>query len=116
MAMPTTTVQGKVILPSGDPATAGTLTLVLSEPGLVNDGATDHRIGGERQEEIGTDGAVDFALVPNDQITRDGEESPGGTIYRVDVLVTSPYRCRWSESWSVDSSPDPVDIGAITRA
>lgn len=115
MAMPTTTVQGKVILPDGTAATAGTISFELSEPGKANDGTYDNRIGGKFETDIASDGSVDFTLVPNDVITRDGQGSPGGTYYQVTFLVTSPYRSEWSENWEVDTTPDPVDIGAITR-
>lgn len=110
-AVETTTVQGKVILPSGVVASGGKLTLTLSQIGSTPDTSTaeEEVVLGWFTTSISSSGVVDFALVPNDAV------SPAGTYYAVSYNVTSPIRASWSEKWSVTTSPDPVDIGDITR-
>lgn len=108
-AVETTTVQGKVYLPGGSVATGGTIRATLSDSGSADDGGTSQRVAGRVDGTIGADGTVTLALVPNDVIT------PTGTYYNVSFRVTGPERASWTEKWSVTTSPDPVDVGAITR-
>lgn len=116
MAEPTTTIQGKVIIPNGRGATSGEIVFDLDRPGKVMDGGTAHRIGGRWRVPIKSDGSFDLALVPNDQIIRDGQVDPGGSIYKCTIRVATPYRSEWPEYLNLGSSPDPVDFGAIQRA
>lgn len=115
MAVPTVTIQGKVILPSGDAATSGKIISELNEAGKVNDGSNDHRAGGKIETIIESDGSVDFTLIPNDQITLDGQGSPGGGWHKVTIQIDTPYRHEMNEEWELASTPNPIDIGAIPR-
>ena len=110
-AVETTTVQGMVVLPDGQVATKGSLRIQISTSGSTPDTATAQNqvVSGRFTTQIGVDGSVSFALVPNDAIT------PSGTFYFVSYSVKSPIRASWKEKWSVATSPDPVDIGAITK-
>ncbi len=110
-AVETTTIQGKVILPDGTVATSGKITATLSQSGTTPDTTTSEQedIGGREEGTIGVTGDVTLVLVPNDAI------SPSGTFYTVRISVRKPLRASWLEKWKVDTSPDPVDIGAITR-
>lgn len=109
MATETTTVQGKVVTPTGAVATAGTLTITLSTPGQITDGTNVNAIGGTITTSIAATGDVSFALVPNDTL------SPSGTFYRVVYQVTAPVRAKWTEDWNVLVGTDPIDIGDIER-
>lgn len=109
-AVETTTVNGKVVLSDGAAATAGSITCTLSTPGTALDGATSQRVAGSETATIGSDGTITgLTLVPNDAIT------PSGTTYRCTFSVSAPRRASWDETWSVTSSPDPVNVGSITR-
>lgn len=109
MAIPTTTIEGKFLLPSGVGANGGKITARLSQNGTVEDDVTfeDHAVGGETVGSIGTDGTISLVLIPNDEIT------PGGTYYLVTFELADGIRIR--EQWEVASAPDPVDVGAVTR-
>jgi hypothetical protein len=107
MAVTTTNITGMVLLPSGAPATGGKLRARLSSPGSVEDGATTQRIGGVTIAEIGSDGSVDFTLVPNDVIT------PEGSIYAVEYQLLGGSS--WQEFWAVETGSGSIDIGDISR-
>jgi hypothetical protein len=67
-------------------------------------------VGGRVEATIDPNGLVtSVVLVPNDAIT------PSGTYYLVQISTTGPVRTSWTERWSVTTSPDPVDVGDITR-
>ena len=109
-AVETTTVNGKVVLSDGSAATAGSITCTLSTPGTALDGSTSQRVAGSDTATIGSDGTITgLTLVPNDAIT------PTGTTYKCAFNVSSPRRVSWDETWSVATSPDPVNVGSITR-
>lgn len=113
MSLPTTTITGKVYTPNGVIVTAGSMVCILSQAASVNDagsGATE-RVAGLSEFSIQSSGDVQagMALVPNDAMT------PTGTYYRVRFTVTAPVSAAWEESWSVPSTPDPIEIGDITR-
>jgi len=108
-AVETTTVNGKVLLPTGAPVTAGTITLTLSQSGTTPDGAIKQVVAARVATTIAADGAVAFSIVPNDAIT------PAGTYYLVAYKATTPTAASWNEKWSVTTTPDPVNVGAITR-
>jgi hypothetical protein len=107
MAVETTRITGLVITPAGTPATGGKMRIRLSGPGKVEDGAVTQKIGGNVEVAIGSNGAVDFVLVPNDAIL------PAGTVYHVQFETPSGFR--WSEHWSLATAPDPIEIGDITQ-
>jgi len=108
-AVEKTTVTGQILLPGGTPATAGNIVAILSSPGTAMDGASATVVLGRVQASIDPNGRpVGLALVPNDVIT------PSGTYYQVRITVTAPTQNSWERKWSVTTSPDPVDIGAIT--
>lgn len=108
-AVETTTLSGKVYLAGGVVATSGSVTAELSDEGSTDDSGTTQRVAGRVTGSVGSDGSVTMALVPNDAIT------PTGTYYDVTFSVRSPVRVSWSERWSVTTSPDPVEVGDITR-
>lgn len=109
-AVQTTTISGKVLMPNGVIATAGTVRAVLSTQGGTLDGSVSHFVGGFTVSTIAGDGTVTaFSLVPNDAIV------PAGTYYEVIFDVTAPIRTSWTVKWSIATTPDPIDIGAITR-
>lgn len=105
----TTTINGKVFLPSGAAATGGTLSASLNQAGSTLDGSTQVAIQGATAGTIGGDGTVSLVVVPNDAIT------PSGTYYNVTIKTTGPVVSSWTEKWRVATSPDPVNIGAVTK-
>ena len=48
MAIPTVTITGKIYLPDGQVATAGSVTCALSLSGSAEDGGVSQRVGGRR--------------------------------------------------------------------
>lgn len=111
MAIETTTVQGKVVMPDGTGATGGTIRATLSAPGSVSDGSIDNEIGGSFEGTIAGDGTITgLVLVPNDVIT------PATTYYIMEFIVTSPIRARWTVNRTIDTAPDPVDVGDLSAA
>jgi len=107
MAVQTTTITGLVLAPSGSPVTGGRIRARLTGPGTVDDAGTNQKIHGFAEFAIGANGAVNFALVPNDVI------SPAGSIYSVEFNM--PDGASWVEFWSLATAPDPIEIGDITR-
>jgi hypothetical protein len=110
-AVETTTITGKVLIPngSGNPYTAGTVTVTLSTAGTAVDGGSTVIVSGRTTATIAADGTVSFAVVPNDVI------SPEGTYYIVKFSPTAPTSASWTENWIVVTTPDPITIGAVTR-
>jgi hypothetical protein len=108
-AVDTTTISGKVLTPSGDPATAGKVTCELSQAASASDGSGVQRVATRVSATIGATGAVSIAIAPNDTLT------PAGTYYTCKFTVTTPASASWVEKWSVASAPDPVDIGSVSR-
>ena len=109
-AIETTTIQGRLYLPSGGWVTSGTITAVLSSPGTMLDGASYVRVGGRFVGSVDPNGYVSgLVLAPNDAI------DPNGTYYLVSMTIRAPIQASWTELWSVATNPDPVDIGAVTR-
>jgi len=107
MAAETTRITGLVLLPSGAPCTGGRMRIRLSGPGKVEDAGVTQKVHGVIDVAIGSNGAVDFTLIPNDAIT------PSGTVYRVEFETNDGFR--WTEHWSVTTAPDPTEIGDITQ-
>ena len=108
-AVDTVTVQGKVLTPSGAAATAGKITCDLSQAASAAADGYVQRVASRSVGTIGTDGTVTLALVPNDIMT------PAGTYYTCRFSVTAPLSASWTEKWSISATPDPVDIGSISR-
>lgn len=108
MPLETTQITGTIYDPQGAPVAGGKITIELSHPGSAPDTVSgdDERVAGETIVPIGGDGTVDFTVVPNDVIT------PVGTIYKIHFETSGR---RWREYWSVDSSPDPLEIGDVNR-
>ena len=109
MAIETTTISGNVYDANGVLATGGTIRCQLSHPGIARDlsNSKDEVIAGVITTSIASNGAVSFALVPNDAIT------PVGTVYLVKFQLPNGYS--WTEYWSVATAPDPVEIGDVLR-
>lgn len=108
-AVETTTITETVFLPEGLQATGGKITCQISDAGTVDDAGTSQRVGGRMETSIASNGTVNFTLIPNDAIT------PSGTYYTCTIKTTGPKRSSWTEKWSITTSPDPIDIGDITR-
>jgi len=111
-ALPTTTVNGKVYLPDGTTAAGGVVDCALAPTaGTVLDGNSQAQVAPlHTKGTIAADGTVTgLALVPNDAIT------PSGTYYDVRFTTTAPVRATWVVRWRVDSTPNPVAVGAISR-
>jgi len=108
MAIPTVTITGKVLDPSGSGVTGGEIRILLSTPGIVRDASTsaDQKVHGEQRVVIGSDGAVSIVLVANASIT------PAGTTYRVRFMLSSGFT--WTEDWSVAAAPGAQEIGDVT--
>lgn len=114
MAVETTTILGKVLLPSGQPATSGNILAELNAPGTALDGAVLQSVSGRVEAAIAADGSVNFALVPNSVINV-GPLQQNSNYYRVTITVDAPVRTSWTEKWSIVTNPDPINIGAIAR-
>lgn len=110
MAIETTTITGKIYLPNGQAAADVALEIQLTQVGKVEDGAQTCLISGVYRTKADSAGAVNFPLVPN---SGTGAILPTGTKYR--VRFTMPDGFTWSELWTVSATPDPVEIGDITR-
>jgi hypothetical protein len=109
MAVPLTTITGKLLTPDGQPVTKGTVSARLSQPGSVLDGTDSQRVAETAKAAIGTDGAISLALVPNDAIT------PSGTHYVVTIDAKIGARGRqWTEKWQITGTA-PLDIGEVPR-
>lgn len=108
MAIPTITITGKVLDPSGAGVSGGEIRILLSTSGVVRDAATtaDQKVNGEQRIQIGADGAVSIVLVPNASIT------PAGTVYHVRFVLANGFS--WTEDWSVAAAPGAQEIGDIT--
>lgn len=108
MAVPKVTIQGKIILPTGDPAPGGEISIRLSGIGKVEDGGSTHTIFGVSPPiRIAEDGSVNFTLVPTESITPNNLRYV--TTYRFGNGVTQ------DERWTLNNAPNPIDIGDITR-
>lgn len=104
-ADPTTTeIDFKVVLPSGAPATSGTVTATLSSAGEAPDGGSTSIVVSRVTATIGSDGSVILAVVPNDIIT------PGDTFYILHYDVRTPTLASWNEKRRVVSYPNPCAI------
>lgn len=115
-AVNTTTINGNVVMPNGAAATAGTVKFTLSSPGTTLDGSTSQLVATETTCTIIAAGAIagpggvgSCALVPNDGIT------PAGTYYLARFSVSAPIARTWDLKLKIDVTPDPVNVGAITR-
>ena len=109
MAIERTTIQGTLYGPGGSPVPGGKITAELSNPGSAPDTTSgdDEAVAGTQEFTIGGNGALSFTLVPNDVIT------PAGTIYKITFEL--PDRYTWTEFWSVSTTPDPLEIGDVTK-
>ncbi len=110
-AVETTTVNGKIVTPDGVVVTSGKIAAFLSDPGTTPDTGTaeSQRVSAKASGTVAATGDVSITLVPNDAIT------PSGTYYTVRFTIRQPIRASWVERWSVTTSPDPIDIGDVTR-
>lgn len=118
MAIPTIQLTGKVLGPDGVAPTAGTITVVLSEPGTAMDGGAAQFVTGRSVWTLAADGSLPAAadLVPNDAITRPGATEAGGTYYTAHYdLTLGGKRTRFEEEWVLASAPSSLDIGDVTR-
>src|SRR6266540_3880075 len=113
MAIPTVTIQGKVVAPNGAGIAKGTVTAKLSQAGSVLDGAVSQRVASSTRVTLGSDGALPaFALIPNDAIV------PSGTYYRV-RFSTEGATIYYTTDGSTPTSgsllyPGPISVTATT--
>jgi hypothetical protein len=112
MALPTVTVSGKLRLPNGDVIGAtGKLIITLSTTkGHATDdadGSVYYTVTGSKKITPDSAGDVSFSIVPNDVIT------PAGTYYNVLYIGGGE---KVEETWTVASSPDPVDLQQIPKS
>ncbi len=107
-AVPTITVTGQVLTPSGAPVTSGSVTCRLTTPGKAFDGVRNQVVATETTATI-TAGAVSVVLVPNDAI------SPTGSRYTCTFTVTIPNgrRVQWAQQWQTTSTPATQAIGDV---
>src|SRR5512138_2699751 len=118
MAIPTIQLTGKVVGPDGVAPTAGTITVLLSEPGTAMDGGTAQFVTGRTVWTLAGDGSLPAAadLVPNDAITRAGATEAGGTYYTaLYEITTGGKKEKFEEEWVVASTPASLDIGAVPK-
>lgn len=111
MAVPTVSITGNILSPSGEAPTSGRVTARLSAPGSALDGLATVRVGAEVSDDLAVGGAVSLALVPNDNIV------PSGTFYLVTIILVlaNGRRMQWAERWSVPYTPTPIDVGSVPR-
>ena len=109
MATEQTTIQGTIYDPTGNPVAGGEIRLQLSQPATAPDTVTSNneRVAGKETVAIGSDGSVNFTLVPNDVM------DPTGVVYI--AIFELPDGTSWKEVWSIGRAPDPLQIGDITR-
>jgi hypothetical protein len=121
MAIPTVTITGHVLTPSGDAVTSGTIDLTLSAAGSVLDGAASERLPGGKWSgtayriTLAAGGALPAGakVVPNDAIT------PSGTYYTAKftcfTAASTTIPVVWTEIWQLVGMGSTVAIGAIPR-
>ena len=110
MAVPKVTVQGKVLQPSGS-GQVGTITVKpkVSTKVIDDSDGSSYWVPSEEVFTIASDGTVAFDIIPNDVMLP-------VTTYEVTIRSgTDPVFDLGTEEWNVASSPDPIDIGAISR-
>ena len=111
-AVETTTIEGTVYTPDGVVVGGGTITCTLSQAASVDDSGSTARVAASIRATIDASGETSFVLIPNDAIT------PNGTYYTCRFATTgssATQRASWTEKWSVTTTPDPVDLGSVTR-
>jgi hypothetical protein len=111
MAIPTTSITGNILTPSGEAPRSGSITARLSAPGRAVDGAATVDVGAETSVPLGAGGSISLALVPNDNIV------PSATHYLVTIILVlaNGRRMRWAERWSVPYTPTAIDVGSVPR-
>lgn len=108
-AVETTTINGTWLLPDSSPAEGGQIIAQLSTSGTAPDGAGTVAVSGYTLGTIDAAGTVAITLIPNDVIT------PSGTHYIVRIKTEGPQVTSVTEKWQIDTSPDPISVGSVTR-
>jgi hypothetical protein len=104
MAITTIQVTGKVVLPSGDGMPGGKIEVSLDEEGTVSDGAVEQQIGGKFTVAVGSDGSVDFNIIPK------AEYNSGAGTYTARFIL--PDGTEFKKKW--DNVPGTnADIGDL---
>lgn len=109
MAIPSRQIQGTILDPNGVGVNGGTIEFRLDiGSGTVQDDTTTaaYVCGGTKHIVIGTDGTVDFNLVPNDEI------SPSGSNWVATYRL--PGIDMFRETWNVPAGA-VIQIGDVTR-
>ncbi len=113
MALPLVALSAgsKVYAPDGRVVTNGRITCTLSQSGSVLEGAVSQHVAPVAVGKIGPTGIAVLALTPNDVIT------PSGTSYSVLLEGRAPSGewLAWTVIWQFASTPNPIDVGAVTR-
>lgn len=113
MPIPTAQITGHVLMPNGAAPASGTIRAKLSQAASILDGADSERVASSVSVSLDAAGSVPaaFALAPNDALV------PSGTYYLVEFFLVGPDgdRASWKEKWQIDTTPDPIDIGAVPR-
>ncbi len=109
MAVATVTIDGKVVKPDGVGAGGGSIQVALSEYGTVDDAGTEQVVAPSKTYVIGADGTVGFEIIPNANINT----ASGTSFYRVTYRTGDGDL--WTEIWQVATTPDPQNIGNVTR-
>lgn len=100
----TVTLSWTVLAPNGSPATAGTVTAILSTAGTAPDGGGSSSVMSRVTANIASNGTVTLELVPNDIIT------PADTYYVFQYAIRTPVSGSSSEKRRLVASPDPQTI------
>lgn len=110
-AVPTVTVTGKVLTPSGVGLTSGSVTCRLTTPGSAVDADTGQaqEISGESTVQLGAGGTISMPIVPNDALL------PTGTRYTCQYrgLMPNGRVAQWARQWQLVSFPTTQDIGSV---
>lgn len=104
MAITTITVTGKVVLPSGGGMPGGKIEVELDQADTVMDGAVQQQVAGKFTVYVGTDGSVNFTIIP----TSEFQTGPGS--YTAKFIL--PDGTSFSKAWTTVPDLD-ADIGDL---
>lgn len=108
MAIPTVHITGTIVGPDGTAAGGATIAITLIGNGSkTSNGSIAPVVGGPKRVVASQAGAVDFYLIPNDEL------APAGSYYK--AVYTLADGTSWTEMWSLPADPASVDLGAIPQ-
>jgi hypothetical protein len=103
MAITTVTISGKVVKPDGSAQEGGIIKISPQSSGTVDDAGTEQQVGGEFIATIGTDGSVNFEIIPSGEYT-------GGSI-DYNARFELPDGSEFTKVWTVPGTD--TDIGDL---